>query len=359
MKSLAIVAPLFVLASCGQDVSFQPNPAEPTEGQPRSLEPRIQTDVVLQAAIPEVDILWTIDNSGSMNCIVGCHGGPGGDTDFVRVTDEFDSFMSFLDGSGLDYHIGVITADPLDEGALVRQGNIRWIDDGTPNPVETFRSIALGVGTSGSDVETGVGTTFQAREDQFNDENAGFFRPDASLHTVVFANEDDQTPDSLVTLNEFTRWYRGLRVAVEERTFNSIVCTEIDGFGFDGPCREVSERYMQATEDIGGITWDITSEDYGSLIERLGTQAVAQRAEYFLSEIPIVDTIRVEMIVEDGPQVVLLPRTVNPETGEAEGVYTYVPVRNSILFEDYRPPALARLEISYVVAGDFPPLPVE
>ncbi|MEN0061526.1 MAG: hypothetical protein AAGA48_05210 [Myxococcota bacterium] len=353
MKPFSTIAVLTLLVGCGSDFGVAPEAPVPSPAEADPLEGQLRIDRIVQAAQPQVDILWTIDNSGSMNCIVGCHGG-NGNTDFVRVTDEFDTFMNFLDGSGLDFHIGVTTMDPGDEGALVEYDGVRWIDENTPDPVTTFTNLALSLGTSGSGTETGLGSTFQAYEDQAADANRGFFRANASTHTIVFSNENDQTDPTLITPREFELWFRGLRPTLDERTFNSIVCFSGAG-GFEGPCSVAGQIYLTATENIGGISWDITSEDYGSLLERLAIQAVAQRAEFFLSAQPIIESIEVFVIIPDGPRVKLERITIDPETQEAEGQWDYVPVRNSIIFTDYRPPALSQLEIQYLIAGDVRP----
>lgn len=350
MKWYSCVALVGLLGACSRDIGISDDIPIPADGNPSRLDPVTKTDVIMQAAIPQVDILWTIDNSGSMNCIVGCHGGGG--NDFVRVTDEFDTFMSFLDGSGLDFHIGVTTADPDNEGELVDRDGIRWIDENTPNPIQKFTDIALSVGTSGGGVEMGFDSTFMAKEDQPS--NGGFFRNDASLHTVMFSNEDDQSQD--ITPREFERWYSGLKPTFEQRSFNSIVC--YDGNGqINGPCLTAGGRYLTATRNIGGVEWDITAEDYGTMLERLAIQAIAQRAEFFLSDIPVVDSLEVYIIIPDTARVKLPPLVViDEETGETDGEWVYVPVRNSIRLEgDFRPPPLSTMEVTYTIASDVQP----
>ncbi|MEN0064253.1 MAG: hypothetical protein AAGA48_19030 [Myxococcota bacterium] len=336
-----------VLVGCSREFGVTGRPPGENVPLPEGEEGQFRTDVIVQAATPAVDVLWTIDNSGSMNCIVGCHGGSA-NSDFVRVTDEFDTFMERLDGSGLDYHIGVITTDMTRGGALVSWDGQRWIDENTADPVETFTDLALSVGTWGSDKEMGFGTTFLAHEDQGNETNKGFFRADASLHTIVFANEDDQTPSTVVSAEEFEGWYGGLRPQ-QERTFNSIVCLTGNA-SRTTPCLSRNVRYLEATQAIGGITWDIVSEDYGTLVEELALQAVAQGREFFLSAAPVPSTIEVWVEMPDGEKVPLSPRVPRP-SGELAGDWVYVPVRNSIRLDgDYRVPALAKIMIRYATA---------
>src|SRR5688500_13834828 len=73
---------------------------------PRELADPIKTDRIVQTTTPSVDVLWAIDTSCSMSCVVGCHG-----LISDLVVENFPKFTDYFVGSGLDYHIGVITMD--------------------------------------------------------------------------------------------------------------------------------------------------------------------------------------------------------------------------------------------------------
>ena len=67
-----------------------------------------QPDVFTQKGAAQVDILWMIDNSGSM------------EAEQEKVAERFNQFFNQLIVSQVDYHIGVITSDPA-EGGVLRQ----------------------------------------------------------------------------------------------------------------------------------------------------------------------------------------------------------------------------------------------
>ena len=100
------------------------------------------TDVLRQRdPVDEVDVLWVIDNSCSMQ------------DDQDALTDAFPEFMDFFIGlSELDYHIGVVSTDMDDvadgQGQLREADGYRWIDRNVPDPIPYFEIMA-GMGTFG------------------------------------------------------------------------------------------------------------------------------------------------------------------------------------------------------------------
>ena len=53
----------------------------------------------MQVTVPSVDVLWVIDNSCSMT------------EEQQALTDNFNKFVQYFVGSGLDYHIGVVSTN--------------------------------------------------------------------------------------------------------------------------------------------------------------------------------------------------------------------------------------------------------
>jgi hypothetical protein len=284
-----------------------------------SLEDPVQEDRILQVTTPKVDILWTIDNSCSMQ------------DEQDALTLNFPIFMDYFLGSGLDYHVGVVSTD-LDNnshyGKLRTAAGVKWVDPDTPNPVQVFASMA-GMGISGSGIERGLGATFLALEQHKDTFNDGFYRDEASIHTVVISDERDQTKTSMITKGEFIDWYDGLKANTDDRTFSSIVTMQ-------GP--DKGTAYLDVTADIGGITWDIENEDWVEVLDQLGVQASGLKREYFLSQLPVDGTITVS--VEDKGN------TFNFFENED---WLYDEARNSITFIEYVPDALAEVYIRYTI----------
>lgn len=332
------VLPLLLSAAC-QDYGFSDDVPQYPDSNPRQLPPVQQVDKILQVTTPQVDVLWTIDNSCSMA------------DEQDNLSENFPLFIAYFLGSGLDFHIGVTSTDidrsgPGNDGNLRVAGGVTYIDTRTPSPEIVFSTMAR-MGVSGSGNEKGLGATFKALELKRDTTNAGFYRDDASIHTVIISDEPDQTPESLITQPEFEAWYDGLKQANDDRTFSSIV--SMSGYNR-------GTAYLTTTAAIGGITWDITDQDWSEVLERLGIQASGLKREYFLSQRPVDGTLSVSVIVaETGAERKFVQTELDPVTGEPlsdtdpGSLYTYDSIRNSITFLTFIPTALSSVQLEYTL----------
>ncbi len=156
----------------------------------------------------KVDILFAIDNSGSMgdeqdNLVAAFPGFVAGIQDALQFADS--------------YHIGVVTSDSYDHnengcrgvGDLVTQtggsdssnancgpfsSGFRWFDNTEPDLASTF-ACAAQVGTDGSGDEEQVHGVLRATDAERNVPgacNEGFLRDDALLVVVVITDEEDE-----------------------------------------------------------------------------------------------------------------------------------------------------------------------
>jgi hypothetical protein len=339
-RSLALLPiPLaLVLAACGIENRFGEGLPQWPQSFPPPVEEITFTDAIMQVQTPKVDILWTIDNSCSM--------GP----EQSDLTANFPSFMDYFLGSGLDYHVGVTSTD-LDRNYNGSQGKLRvvnglkYIDADTPEPVAIYTSMAT-MGTTGSGTEKGLGATFLALEENRDTSNAGFYRDEAALHTIIISDEPDLTTDATISDNEFKDWYDGLKPDYDMRTFSSIIDYNTGG------------AYQSVTQEIGGIVWDILSDDWPQLLERLGVQAAGLKREYFLSHLPVPGSIVVSVEDVSGASLDFEEAEIDPVTGlvidqngdgTPDGDWTYDGIRNSITFVEYIPNSLSTIMIDYTV----------
>ncbi len=161
----------------------------------------------------KVDILFAIDNSGSMgdeqdNLIAAFPGFVTGIQDALQFAES--------------YHIGVVTSDSYDSnengcrgvGDLVTQtggsdssnavcgpfsSGFRWFDNTEPDLASTF-SCAAQVGTDGSGDEEQVHGVLRATDPDRNAPGAcndGFLRDDALLVVVLITDEEDEEDCSI------------------------------------------------------------------------------------------------------------------------------------------------------------------
>lgn len=319
------VAAAGVTAGCVEyEISKDP-PTYPVS-EPPVIEAPVQTDVIVQVTIPVVDVLFVIDDSCSMEDEQGA------------LTANFPRFMDYFVGSGLDYHVGVVSTD-LDsaQGGKLQIGSDgnKYIEPNSLDPIGVFESMAS-LGTDGSASEQGIGATYIALEEYRDLFNAGFYREEASIHTVVISDEEDQTPDTVVSLGEFIAWYDQLKRDASQHTFSSIVETSGNDRG---------DAYLDVTAAVGGITWPINDGGWGDLLDRLGVQASGMKREYFLSHLPVPGTIEVQ--VED-PSGTVLPFAEAQSEPPTDG-WVYSQPRNSITFVTFVPEAQSRVQISYTL----------
>lgn len=315
-----------LLAGCSEyDLSGGGGAPEVAPHRPQ-LENPVRVDRITQVTLPSVDVLFVVDNSCSMS------------DDQKLLRDNFPTFMNYFEGSGLDYHIGVVTTDmeaPKESGKLQDGGTgYKWIDAATPDATGVFGAMTS-LGSGGSGFEMGLDAAYTAIEVQSMPgmANEGFYRESARLDIVIVSDEEDQSED--ITKAEFIDYLEGLKASTDMVGFSSIVnippcCGLADG-GSPG------DIYMAVTDKIGGIKWDIKEGDWSQVLELLGIQASGLKREFFLAELPVEGTIEVAVIDVDGTEYEFTAGTD----------WTYSAPRNSVTFLEYLPPPLSDVTITY------------
>ena len=299
---------------------------------PALLENERQEDRIVQVTTPQVDILFAIDNSCSMI------------EEQTALTANFDKFMQFFLQSGLDYHVGVISTDmddPQHSGKLRETRGLKYIDSETDEPVDVFESMAL-MGTSGSGDERGREAVYSAIELKKNGPNKDFIRDRASLHIVLISDENDHSTNNPIGRNEFGEYLLDLKPNSDNVTFSSIVHPESFSNGGVFTDEEPGVDYLWLTRNVGGIEWDIRTNEWDTVLELLGVQASGLKREFFLSQLPVEGSIEVTVQYE------------GYVFGFIEGdEWVYDPQRNSVQFLEYVPEALAEVYIEYDVLASF------
>lgn len=310
---------LALLMGC---IEYQPTSTLPPAGapNPKPLTVTEQTDKLVQVTEPEVDILWVIDNSCSMY------------EEQTGLATNFPVFMDYFLGSGLNYHIGVVSTDMTNgahTGRLREVSGHRFIDEDTPSPSQVFSSMAV-MGTGGSADERGRDAAYMGLEILKDGYNSGFVREDATLHVVAISDENDHSYQ--ISLQEYINWMLTLKYGEDMVTFSSIVSPSPVCAG----AAEPGTDYTAITNAVGGINWSICNDDWATVLEQLGLQAAGLKREYFLSQLPVPGTI--DVAVSDGGTVYSFEEEID---------WVYNQVRNSIIFNEYIPGALAEVHVTY------------
>lgn len=279
------------------------------------------TDIFTQASGQSVDVLFIIDDSGSM-----CD-------DQERLVSAYPNFITHA-SLGNDYHIGVISVNVVKKeviGKLNRgdpKKQPRYI---TPNPnsVKQFADLAYLDCNGGSDEQeagleaaqvalsapliTDTGKPCTKDSDCTNDPslcgdpkscpyycldgtcggwNKGFLRDDAQLELVVLSDEEDQSSSALSFYEDFFKNIKGY-YNVGMMHFHAIV------WQF-GACESESsesegKRYMKLAQNTGGVTWPICG-DFTVVMDKIGLTAFQPKVQFFLTRLadPPTVTVKVE-----------------------------------------------------------------
>ncbi len=202
---------ILLLAACGPTARDNPG-GDDAPGPDSMVEPPPPPpgDGGSQVGCSGIDVLFVIDNSGSMQ------------QEQDNLVANFPQFVGVLEASGLDYRIGVTTtgrdyewtmASPIggglpmdqdggDNGTLLKTGAMtkRWIEKTDPDVSGTFSSLA-NVGVGGPSREMPLAAIRDAFEDRIADgTNVGFHRPEALLAVVILTDEDDCSHEQPVSL---------------------------------------------------------------------------------------------------------------------------------------------------------------
>ena len=209
----------------------------------------------------KVDILWVIDNSGSMA------------EEQALIADAAPTLISALNKSGLDWHMGGVTTDmaePAESGKLQGANGYKWVDATVPTPAGLFAAMAQ-PGTLGYYEEQGRAAAYAALIPPLStNENAGFYRDDAVLHVVFVSDENDQSGTN-ATLPVVTDHFN---TGLKPQTATEPRYTQVHGIiGFPGNnCgADPGTDHFQLVSDVlpGGLTFDICSPNWAPYIDDL------------------------------------------------------------------------------------------
>jgi hypothetical protein len=303
-----------------------------------------QTDRFFQESEARVDVLFVVDNSGSMM------------EEQQSLGQNFAAFLSAANQASVDYRIGVTTtgldsspggwsecpggAQGGENGRLfpVDNSRPRVITPSTPNAASIFAANTR-VGVCHWN-EQGLDAAHRALSDplmynqddprtaQGNDGNGGFLREDAKLAIIFLSDEEDFSSQPV-------SFYETYFLALKGNDKSKLSINAITGPMDLSTCPTSSSsgsRYMRLAEATGGVVESICTPNWAASLEKLSNSAFGPNRRFTLSEEP-ADSTRIVVTV-DGVQVT---------TG-----WQYEAGSNSILFErTAAPPPGSLIEVTY------------
>ena len=307
------------------------------------------TDVFDQAVGNQVDVLFVIDNSGSM-----------GD----EQTNLATNFKNFIGVATLftntAYHVGIITTDMAAGG---QSGKLREHDAGnharvispntTSDPTGVFAGQAK-VGTNGSANEQGLaaaeaaltlpliydtGKACAADADcQKGDacvkggdgkkacggHNRGFLRKTAGLEIVFVSDEEDS---STAPINYYANFMSSIKGAANKGKFHAHAIIGIPG---DKSCQvQEGKRYNAIAKSTGGIIASICSTSFAKDLKDIGTVAFGLSHQFFLTMVAQPSTIKVAIGKQPCPGA---KASCGKVCAAGPTTWSYDPATNSVIF---------------------------
>lgn len=240
------------------------SPVQAIDVKGRAVEGSQLVDKFVQPSRPAADLLFVVDNSGSMA------------DEQATLERSFGTFAAEAVRQGGDYRIGVITTDtPFLRGA---PAVVRATD---ANPEASFRrNVRVGLGGSG--IERGFMMALSALTPPLSTtSNAGFLRVGVPLELVFVSDEDDQSPSSV---DQYLRSFALVqsRFRVSAIVGPALGCASATGRASPGA------RYLDAAARTGGITGNICDANFGAALTRLGEAAFSARDTFHLTGEPDV-----------------------------------------------------------------------
>ncbi len=247
------------------------------------------TDRWQQRETGPVDVLFVLDNSGSM------------DGEIDNLASTFDVFISGFVALGLDYQIGVVTTDmddPAQSGQLL--GPDRIITPALPDPVAAFRA-ATDQGADGSGSERGLEAAHVAlTEPLISGHNAGLVRPGATLSVIVVTDENDDSEDYIRPV-DFADFLDGYQGDPSLTTFSAVAGPKGGLFPclafFSGISAEPAPRYWTVVDRTGGIHSSICNMDMSDILTELSVVASGMQTSFPLTLAP-ADPAAIDVHVE-------------------------------------------------------------
>lgn len=309
-------------------------------------------DIFYQLDASEVDILLVVDNSCSMAPYQ------------QKLSENFDSFLTFFIEGNVDYQIGVVTttvqeveynplypsctpdmiADIPAAGGLVG-GQI--ITTETPDADSIFSEI-VNVGICGDGYEMGLESARLALEAAADgSDNQGFLRDSAFLSVIFVSDEQDGSP---LPVNDYLSAFRAVKARSGERAdmnASALVVNDIGACSTQQINSGAAEgtRYVDVAEQAQGLIGNICGDDFESIVTELSLNSSRLSDTFLLSTEPDPASIVVG-VIEGGTNPVELPCT--------DGAWTFTRIgegstsQPAIVFERSQlPPPNSKITVQY------------
>lgn len=298
------------------------------------------TDEFIQGVGKKVDVLFVVDDSGSMG------------EEQSNLSKNFSTFVQTADIWKNDYHIGVVTTD-MDDGSKMGKLQVasgtRIVTPKTPGGSAVLQNLA-NQGTNGSGTEQGLAAAEAAITAPLTTDlskpcnsdadcsapakcfpdaddpavkgcggtNRTFLRKNAGLEVVILSDEED---GSAADINYYTNFFYSVKGLANKNLFHlhAIVGPKPNGCQSSAGDAVSGDRYLAVAANTGGVVASICDQNFASALQNIGTVAFGLAQQFFLTRTPEPNTIEVKV---NG--VVCAADAKNWEYDEASNSVTFV-----------------------------------
>ena len=314
----------------------------------------------------DVDVLFVIDNSGSMGNLQS------------NLQRNIDAFVAEARRFDSDFQFGVVTtqtagriSDPTggqrDPGQLLGSALRIFTPQNDPDLTQFRRTLLVGTSNSSeSAIERGFDSARLALSDPLITDleedcsacsapymcvnggcggyNRGFLRRQAALEIIFLSDEEEQSNGTLDFFVDFFKSIKGFRndslfaassiAGPPAGTPGAIQGGGCGGSGPDNRQADPGRRYYDIAQRTGGDFASICDPNFSTVMRQIGQRTFGLQNEFFLSRVADPNTV----VVRVGGQV----RTSG---------YRYQQDSNSIIWnEGAAPPAGTQFEVEYEAA---------
>lgn len=288
----------------------------------------IVTDTFDQNSRPKSDVLFVVDDSGSMSEEQGL------------LSRNANRFITTASSLNTDFQIGVVSTDMQAgnrSGRLYSSGSNPKIVKPGPNAAAQFAANVTGLGTDGAPDERGLAAMFAALTDPLiNDpaSNQGFLRSDAKLAVVIVSDEEDSSNGTTAFYYDFLRNLKGIHNA-SLVSLSAIVGDDPNGCQSSNGDATAGARYIDVQQRSGGKFRSICAADWGQIASDLSLDAFGARSGFQLSR--------------DADPAKPMTVTVNGAAA-LPPAWSFDSVTNTVVFSPAPPPAGASVVVRYEAA---------
>lgn len=268
----------------------------------------VEDSFTQQVGNNKVDILWVVDNSGSMK------------QEQAALADNFSTFIQEFINKDVDFKMAIATTDNNGEpvaGSMQALNKQALLND-QAQFIADFKSM-IKVGLSGSGTEKGL----ESSEKFTNNYATTYFRPDAYYIVVYVSDEKDHsTKETSQYLNTLKSWKTSPDLV---RAYSIVNMNPSYAPGY--------ARYDYMSTNTNGYTKDINNDFYQTLLT-MGENIAQLSLSFVLSQkVTKVDSL-----------------TVSVEGVKLTSGWTFDTSSNAIVFgENNSPPAGSSITVKYKV----------